>query len=825
MFASKKIFSQRLLHSKHAGQGSAPRIGARVPANTPALIRQDTPGAYAYEKVSQGQRLAKNQQQAASVAGHTITACGSVRALAPASTFSLSGHASAQGAAAPAPQATLRVIHQARNNLSAQINGHAQTLVKLASSPLDMCASSYGINSIVRSAETPDIFYRNAALVLPLTVTYRGAGTDAHGQLIHPKPSVSGSQTALVIGVAGQHLTTDRDHRVKVQFAWQRGASSQSRLAHPAQDGHSGAPAEDGSTQTTGTWVRVATPLAPIAGANWGSVALPRIGQEVLITFLGGDIDRPVVTGSLYNGRGQDNQQSNQVAAGAANATGNAPSWFPGDQQASGKQGKLPGHAHNAVLSGIKTQALSASQTGAGGYNQFVFDDTPGQSRLGLQSHNQQQGGAASGGNHSGSHELNLGALRQQTDNQRLGSTGYGFELKTHFSGAIRSGSGMLLTADKRQGNESGASSHQMDSKEAQSQLQTGQDLVKALSLTAQQHKAMLPVLKTTEVKPDKLPVMMSFAEMGKSLQALDVRGAAAYLQHNADPNEALEKFDEQIQFLNVHGAKLAKVNYSLEMADGSIVKGLTDAEGKTKRVVTDKPQSITQATLHTSQVASCCAEHAEQSAGKSEGFVVEVKDVETNSQDVGTSVKRVTTARGKSRPMTAGEIDMATNLFGQSVDYSKVKVYNGEFIWFGLQDDDTAMTPNGKMYYPKNLYREDFSNSEEPDMQLLFMHEMVHIWQHQCGYSVIWHGWQRWRLSYKYEFGTDLLLCDFDMEAQGNILSDYWSLKNFGETATLSKSDYRYLTRLDLFEETLAEFLKDPASKTNLPEKSSNRK
>ena len=581
----------RSLSSRSAGEhsGTGVSTAAYVPAGTPQLISQDTPGAYAYETTTQGQRLASQQLQALSVPGHSLTACGTTRTLAPGSTFTLSGHANAK--LASDPHIVLRVLHHAKNNLSAELNGFARKLAKSAASPLDMCASSYGINSIVRSAETPDIFYRNAALVLPLTVTYRGAGTDAHGQLIHPKPSVSGSQTALVIGVAGQHLTTDRDHRVKVQFAWQRGASSQSRLAHPAQDGHSGAPAEDGSTQTTGTWVRVATPLAPIAGANWGSVALPRIGQEVLITFLGGDIDRPVVTGSLYNGRGQDNQQSNQVAAGAANATGNAPSWFPGDQQASGKQGKLPGHAHNAVLSGIKTQALSASQTGAGGYNQFVFDDTPGQSRLGLQSHNQQQGGAASGGNHSGSHELNLGALRQQTDNQRLGSTGYGFELKTHFSGAIRSGSGMLLTADKRQGNESGASSHQMDSKEAQSQLQTGQDLVKALSLTAQQHKAMLPVLKTTEVKPDKLPVMMSFAEMGKSLQALDVKGAGDYaaLSSARKPEADAEKYDMHFCVKDEDtGLSLANVPYRISLETGDVIEGKTDENGLTKKVKSD---------------------------------------------------------------------------------------------------------------------------------------------------------------------------------------------------------------------------------------------
>jgi uncharacterized protein (DUF2345 family) len=344
-------------------------------------------------------------------------------------------------------------------------------------------------------------------------VPYRAALADGHGQLIHPKPNAPGAQTALVIGVPGQALTTDRDHRIKVQFAWQRGANSQSRLAHPAPDGHSGAPAADAAGASTGTWVRVASTLAPQAGANWGSVALPRIGQEVLVSFLGGDIDRPVVMGALYNGRGQDNAQSNQVAAGAANASGNAPMWFPGDQQAQGAGGALPGHAHPAVLSGIKTQALSASQSGGGGYNQLVFDDSPGQSRLGLHTH-------SAPGQHSGASELNLGALRQQSDNQRLSPTGFGLELKTQHSGALRAGSGLLLSADARVGNASGAASAQLDSQEAHAQLQSAHELLTGLGETAQAHQARLPVLQASEAKPKDLPAIAQLQHSMEVIQA-----------------------------------------------------------------------------------------------------------------------------------------------------------------------------------------------------------------------------------------------------------------------------------------------------------------
>ena len=476
--------------SAHATPGDA--AAASVPANMPQLLSQDTPGAYAYESAQQGQRLAANHLQALTVPGKVVELAGSVRHLSPGSTFTLTEH----DGQTEAPHTVLRSIHHARSNLSADLKAQAKALTtaaelhgKLASSPLDTCVSSYGIDSnqgtpsqkkhAASAEKAGDLFYRNAALALPLAVPYRASSTDAHGHLIHPKPSVQGSQTALVIGVPGKPLTTERDHRIKVQFAWQRGSNSHSRMNHPAGDdasaGHSGAPAADDTGSTTGTWVRVATPLAPQAGSNWGSVALPRVGQEVLITFLGGDIDRPVVVGALYNGRGMENAQSNTVVSGGANATGNAPMWFAGDQE---------GHAHSAVLSGIKTQSLSTSQSGTGAYNQLVFDDTPAQARLGLHTHTE------AAGKHSGASELNLGALRQQTDNQLLSPTGYGLELKTHHSGALRAGSGLLLSADARCGNASGAASQQMDAREMVAQLQGAHNLITALGDTAQAHKA-----------------------------------------------------------------------------------------------------------------------------------------------------------------------------------------------------------------------------------------------------------------------------------------------------------------------------------------------
>src|SRR5690606_10301171 len=152
-----------------------------------------------------------------------------------------------------------------------------------------------------------------------------------------------GTQTAVVVGLDAP-VHTDRDACIKLQFHWQRGAQASHRLSAPLDDN---APASAAS----GTWVRVAQPWA---GANWGGVFIPRLGQEVLVEFVEGDIDRPVIVSGLYNGEGQPDAQDNRVNAGAAGATGNAPAWFPGAQPSHTHEG----HAHTATLSGLKSQSL-----------------------------------------------------------------------------------------------------------------------------------------------------------------------------------------------------------------------------------------------------------------------------------------------------------------------------------------------------------------------------------------------------------------------------------------------------------------------------------
>jgi len=91
------------------------------------------------------------------------------------------------------------------------------------------------------------------------------------------KPSVQGPQTAMVVGKAGEEIWTDKYGRVKVQFHWDRLGK------------------ED---ENSSCWVRVAQNWA---GKGWGTMFIPRIGMEVVVSFLEGDPDRPLITGCVYN--------------------------------------------------------------------------------------------------------------------------------------------------------------------------------------------------------------------------------------------------------------------------------------------------------------------------------------------------------------------------------------------------------------------------------------------------------------------------------------------------------------------------------------------
>jgi type VI secretion system secreted protein VgrG len=154
-------------------------------------------------------------------------------------------------------------------------------------------------------------FCRCTFTAIPSDVAYRSERTT-------PKPLIQGVQTAIVVGPSGDEIYTDEHARVKVQFHWDRNGKND---------------------ENSSCWVRVSHANA---GKGWGSMITPRIGQEVIVEFLEGDPDRPIVTGRVYNG----------------------------DQRA-------PFADDQGVVSGVKSQTHKGS-----GYNEISMDDTAGKEKI-----------------------------------------------------------------------------------------------------------------------------------------------------------------------------------------------------------------------------------------------------------------------------------------------------------------------------------------------------------------------------------------------------------------------------------------------------------
>ena len=122
-----------------------------------------------------------------------------------------------------------------------------------------------------RSWDTAPLDYDNEFVCIPHSVPYRPPRRT-------PRPRVGGHQTAVVVGKAGEEIWVDKNGRIKVQFHWDRKGKKD---------------------ENSSCWVRVSTQWA---GKAWGSIHVPRIGQEVLVEFLDGDPQYPVVIGSVWNG-------------------------------------------------------------------------------------------------------------------------------------------------------------------------------------------------------------------------------------------------------------------------------------------------------------------------------------------------------------------------------------------------------------------------------------------------------------------------------------------------------------------------------------------
>ena len=470
--------------------------GTQGGTSIPQLERYDSPGMYAFATPAEARHYAERLIEASEARSVLWQARTSVRTLRPGTRFTLS-----QGplAALTSPTATatapsnqpdpayvvLAVTSVGINNLPRPTQEALDALfgpipelmeeliedlqAKSASSVDATCGSSYtsdsntvaltsvpliSLHTLITQAQR--LGYANRIDMVGAEVPWRPVLADGTGLLLNPRRTAFGSQTATVVGPHGQatpngadEIYTDKLGRIRIRFHWQE----------DSQDG-----AEAASTSSTSTaWVRVLQRSAGGgSGAGRGLQFIPRIGQEVLVQFIEGDIDRPIVTTALYNGQGEggvapspagdtstqadtsvfdvahDHRYSGQgnLIAGMGNGMGNtgtgghSPVWHGAAANS---------HRNPSAQWGIRSKEFGAP-SGSAGYNQLVFDDTDNQGRIQLKTTQD-------------STELNLGHLIHTADNYRGSLRGTGAELRTDAYGAIRAGAGLLISSYQLQHN------------------------------------------------------------------------------------------------------------------------------------------------------------------------------------------------------------------------------------------------------------------------------------------------------------------------------------------------------------------------------------
>lgn len=308
-------------------------------------------GAYGYANLQEGETLAQRRMEERDRATQYFEAEGNERAAQPGRTFKLAGHFSALPTP-PMPGQECKpgkgkrdylivaVTHTASNNYPAGLHGKSE--------------------------------YSNKLTCIRRDIRWRP------GRRHNSEPCANpGVQTAIVVGPPGEDVHTDDLGRVKVQFHWDRLGQFD---------------------QASSPWIRV---MMPMAGRYFGQMCLPRVGQEVVVQFLDGNIDRPIVVGVVYN---RDNM----------------PPWHLPAQRA---------------LAGLRSREFGNAN---GGSNHLILDDTNGGMQVQLKSDHQCS-------------QLSLGSIhRIETSDGRLDARGEGWELATNAWGVARANRGMLITTEPR---------------------------------------------------------------------------------------------------------------------------------------------------------------------------------------------------------------------------------------------------------------------------------------------------------------------------------------------------------------------------------------
>ncbi|MES2757090.1 MAG: type VI secretion system Vgr family protein [Pseudomonadota bacterium] len=373
----------------------------------------DSPGQYAYADARQARRYAGLKMEAHEARGFVWQGRSTVRTLRPGTRICITDIPMKKYRDEAPEFVLLRVASIGVNNLPVtamnglnELFGPLPELLEESTKGVPLAEFDRAIEQAQRSG------YANCFEAIPAERPWRPK------MELKASPTAHGSQTAIVVGPDGSdepngadEIYCDRLGRVRVRFHWQEGDA--------------------------GCWVRVGQRSA-------GSQFLPRIGQEVLVKFIEGDIDRPVIVGALYNGRGEggaprtpggmpDSANSStaferahdRMPSGQVNlAGGNSPVWH-------GASANSAGHRNNSAQWGIRSKEF-----GGRGYNQLLFDDTDGQGRVQLKT------------THAAT-ELNLGHLIHSADNYRGSFRGSGAELRTDAYGAVRAGAGLLISSYK----------------------------------------------------------------------------------------------------------------------------------------------------------------------------------------------------------------------------------------------------------------------------------------------------------------------------------------------------------------------------------------
>lgn len=219
------VTTDRVLLEDYNFETPATQLLASSAGDKSAFVVFDYPGGYTLQAA--GERLARMRWEARAAGAARLLGQGTCRAFVAGYRFTLAGHERADANA------------------------------------------DYVLRSVALRAD--QYAYANEFEAFPAGTAYRPPART-------PRPTIPGTQTAVVVGKSGEEIWTDSYGRVKVQFHWDRVGKND---------------------ENSSCWVRVAQGWA---GKGWGAVVLPRIGQEVVVTFLDGDPDRPLVTGCVYNG-------------------------------------------------------------------------------------------------------------------------------------------------------------------------------------------------------------------------------------------------------------------------------------------------------------------------------------------------------------------------------------------------------------------------------------------------------------------------------------------------------------------------------------------